>query len=179
MIAPASENLAREFGIINTIIIALITSVFVLGYAIGPLFLGPLSEIYGRSRVLQWSNLWYLGINSFTGTIVVKWIHFISFSVEHGLWIFSEQRTIDCFQIPSRNRRERPHVNWWRCRRRLLEDGTERSSNGNILISATAWSSRRSSMRCLDRREDHLEMGILVDKHCRCYDPIFWIFLLG
>lgn len=28
--------------------------------AIGPLFLGPLSEIYGRSRVLQLANLWYL-----------------------------------------------------------------------------------------------------------------------
>ena len=29
--------------------------------AFGPLVLGPLSEIYGRSRVLQLSNLWYLG----------------------------------------------------------------------------------------------------------------------
>lgn len=37
--------------------------------AIGPLFLGPLSEIFGRSRVLQGANLWYLGANSFAGTI--------------------------------------------------------------------------------------------------------------
>lgn len=29
--------------------------------ALGPLFLGPLSEIFGRSRVLQLANLWYLG----------------------------------------------------------------------------------------------------------------------
>lgn len=27
----------------------------------GPLILGPLSEIFGRSRVLQLANLWYLG----------------------------------------------------------------------------------------------------------------------
>lgn len=32
--------------------------------AFGPLFLGPLSEIYGRSRVLQLANLWYLGMRS-------------------------------------------------------------------------------------------------------------------
>lgn len=30
-----------------------------------------------------------------------------------------------------------------------------------------------------DRGEDYLEMGILVNKYRRCYDPIFWIFLLG
>jgi MFS family permease len=28
--------------------------------AFGPLLLGPLSEIYGRSRVLQLANLWFL-----------------------------------------------------------------------------------------------------------------------
>jgi MFS family permease len=60
MIAPASDSLAREFGITSTVVIALTTSIFVLAYAIGPLFLGPLSEIFGRSRVLQWANLWYL-----------------------------------------------------------------------------------------------------------------------
>src|SRR6266851_7998150 len=30
--------------------------------AFGPLFLGPLSELYGRSHVLQISNLWYLSM---------------------------------------------------------------------------------------------------------------------
>lgn len=39
---------------------ALVLSIFVLAYAVGPLFLGPLSEIYGRVRVLQLSNLFYL-----------------------------------------------------------------------------------------------------------------------
>jgi MFS family permease len=31
-----------------------------LAYAIGPLFLGPLSEVYGRVRIIQLSNLFYL-----------------------------------------------------------------------------------------------------------------------
>ncbi|KAJ8585549.1 MFS general substrate transporter [Rhizopogon salebrosus TDB-379] len=60
MVAPASAQVASDFGIHNDVLIALTTSIFVLGYALGPLFLGPLSEIYGRSRVLQLSNLWYL-----------------------------------------------------------------------------------------------------------------------
>jgi MFS family permease len=38
-------------------------SIFVLAYAVGPLFLGPLSEIYGRVIVLQLSNLFYLAWN--------------------------------------------------------------------------------------------------------------------
>ncbi|KAG6860812.1 hypothetical protein C0995_007313 [Termitomyces sp. Mi166 len=60
MVAPATLQIAGEFSVTSTAIIAMMTSVFVLGFAFGPLFLGPLSEIFGRSRVLQLSNLWYL-----------------------------------------------------------------------------------------------------------------------
>ncbi|KAF9458414.1 MFS polyamine transporter [Collybia nuda] len=77
MVAPATTQIAQEFGVTSTVVIAMMTSVFVLGYAVGPLvrsieysnaqqangvekFLGPLSEIYGRSRVLQLANLFYL-----------------------------------------------------------------------------------------------------------------------
>lgn len=35
-------------------------SVFVLGYAFGPLFLAPLSEMYGRVTVVQISNVWFV-----------------------------------------------------------------------------------------------------------------------
>ncbi|KAN0121131.1 MFS general substrate transporter [Russula decolorans] len=67
MIAPASRQLAERFDIHSTVILAMTTSVFVLGYAFGPLFLGPLSEMYGRSRVLQIANLWYLVWNTACG----------------------------------------------------------------------------------------------------------------
>ncbi|KZP33608.1 MFS general substrate transporter [Athelia psychrophila] len=63
MIAPASGLVAAEFDITSTVTIALTTSIFILAYAIGPLILGPLSEIYGRSRVIQLANLWYLAWN--------------------------------------------------------------------------------------------------------------------
>ncbi|KIJ60513.1 hypothetical protein HYDPIDRAFT_177370 [Hydnomerulius pinastri MD-312] len=63
MVAPATNQVAAGFGIDNDVIIALTTSIFVLAYAVGPFFLGPMSEIYGRSRVLQLANLWYLAWN--------------------------------------------------------------------------------------------------------------------
>ncbi|KAJ3907516.1 MFS general substrate transporter [Lentinula edodes] len=39
-------------------------SIFVLAYALGPLFWGPLSELYGRLIILQVSNIWFLVFNS-------------------------------------------------------------------------------------------------------------------
>ncbi|RDX43808.1 MFS polyamine transporter [Lentinus brumalis] len=63
MMAPASEQIAREFGITSSSVIALLTSVFVAAYAFGPLLLGPMSELFGRSRVLQLANMWYLAWN--------------------------------------------------------------------------------------------------------------------
>lgn len=63
MIAPALTSISTEFGITNQVEAQLTLSIFVLAYAIGPLFLGPLSEIYGRVLVLQLSNLFYLAWN--------------------------------------------------------------------------------------------------------------------
>ncbi|TFY50870.1 hypothetical protein EVG20_g11282, partial [Dentipellis fragilis] len=61
--APASEQIAQDFGVTSTVVIAMMTSIFVLAFAFGPLLLSPLSEIYGRSRVLQLANLWFLAWN--------------------------------------------------------------------------------------------------------------------
>ncbi|EDR04269.1 MFS polyamine transporter [Laccaria bicolor S238N-H82] len=63
MVAPATEQIATQFGMTSEVLIAMTVSVFVLGYAVGPLFLGPLSELYGRSRVLQVANLFFLAWN--------------------------------------------------------------------------------------------------------------------
>ena len=63
MVAPALSSISKEFGITTVVEEQLVLSVFVLAYAIGPLFLGPLSEIYGRVPVLQLANLFYLIFN--------------------------------------------------------------------------------------------------------------------
>lgn len=63
MISPALNSISKDFGITNEVEAQLTLSIFVLAYAIGPLILGPLSEIYGRVVVLQLSNLFYLAWN--------------------------------------------------------------------------------------------------------------------
>ncbi|KAI9835397.1 MAG: hypothetical protein M1819_002315 [Sarea resinae] len=63
MVAPALPTMAKQFGITSEVEEQLILSIFILAYAIGPLILGPLSEIFGRVPVLQLSNLFYLAWN--------------------------------------------------------------------------------------------------------------------
>lgn len=67
MVAPALGDMKADLGISGDFEAAMILSIFVLAYAIGPLIFGPLSEIYGRVRVLQYSNLIYLIFNFVCG----------------------------------------------------------------------------------------------------------------
>ncbi|PIL36204.1 MFS general substrate transporter [Ganoderma sinense ZZ0214-1] len=63
MMAPASARIAAHLGVTGSTLIALQTSIFLGGYAAGPLVLGPLSEAFGRQRILQFANFWYLAWN--------------------------------------------------------------------------------------------------------------------
>lgn len=63
MIAPALNEIARDFEIRNRIEVQMLLSIFVLAYAIGPLILAPMSELYGRVIVLQISNVFFLAFN--------------------------------------------------------------------------------------------------------------------
>lgn len=63
MVAPALSTIAAEFNVTNEVESQLMLSVFILAYAVGPLFLGPLSEMFGRVKVLQLANLFYLAFN--------------------------------------------------------------------------------------------------------------------
>ena len=67
MVAPALESIAKEFHITNAVVQQMVLSVFVLAYAVGPLVLGPLSEVFGRVPVLQLANLFYLVFNTACG----------------------------------------------------------------------------------------------------------------
>ncbi|KAG1772835.1 multidrug resistance protein 4 [Suillus placidus] len=63
IMAPGLPDLAIKYGITNPTVTALTLSIFLLSFAIGPLFAAPLSEIYGRVWVLHLSNLLFLGFN--------------------------------------------------------------------------------------------------------------------
>ncbi|KAL2134410.1 hypothetical protein VTI74DRAFT_249 [Chaetomium olivicolor] len=65
ILAPGIGSLNREFGNTNSVIGTMTVSIYLLGYVIGPLFLAPLSELYGRRPVLGAANvffcLWQIG----------------------------------------------------------------------------------------------------------------------
>lgn len=46
--APGLPEIAIKYGITNTSVVALTLSIFLLSFAIGPLCIAPLSEVYGR-----------------------------------------------------------------------------------------------------------------------------------
>ncbi|KAF1992319.1 MFS multidrug transporter-like protein [Aulographum hederae CBS 113979] len=63
MVAPALSSIASDLHITAEVESQLVLSIFVLAYAVGPIILGPLSEMYGRVPILQLSNLWFLAWN--------------------------------------------------------------------------------------------------------------------
>ncbi|KAF7871653.1 hypothetical protein EAF04_003760 [Stromatinia cepivora] len=63
MVAPALEDIGRDLNVHSSAVRALMLSIFLLAYALGPLVVGPLSELYGRVPVLQLSNLFFLIFN--------------------------------------------------------------------------------------------------------------------
>ncbi|KAL6902807.1 major facilitator superfamily domain-containing protein [Trichoderma evansii] len=63
MVAPGLPQISKDLHITEEIESALVLSIFVAAYALGPLMWGPLSELYGRTIILQVSNLWFLLFN--------------------------------------------------------------------------------------------------------------------
>jgi len=53
IIAPAVPQILHSFNSSDKTLGSLLVSIYILGYAIGPLFLAPLSEVYGRLPVLN------------------------------------------------------------------------------------------------------------------------------
>lgn len=59
IMAPALSTIAKEFDM-NSAESAMALSIYLLATAFGPLVVGPLSEVYGRKRILHASNIWFL-----------------------------------------------------------------------------------------------------------------------
>lgn len=60
MFAPGIPEVVRTFDVTNNMLAALVVSIYVLGYAIGPLVIAPLSEMYGRVIVYNVSNVLFV-----------------------------------------------------------------------------------------------------------------------
>lgn len=60
MIAPAVPELMKDFNSTSTELAAFVVTVYVLGFATGPLILAPLSELYGRLIVYHITSFLFL-----------------------------------------------------------------------------------------------------------------------
>ncbi|KAF2736394.1 MFS general substrate transporter [Polyplosphaeria fusca] len=56
MFAPGALLLVSEFGITSSTVGSLTVSIYILGFAVGPLVLAPLSELYGRLVIYHVCN---------------------------------------------------------------------------------------------------------------------------
>ncbi|KAL2836879.1 major facilitator superfamily domain-containing protein [Aspergillus pseudoustus] len=63
MLAPSMDQVMAEFGSTNSALQSLTVSIYVLGYAFGPLIFAPLSEEYGRQLPLLASSVLFLIMN--------------------------------------------------------------------------------------------------------------------
>ncbi|EME82583.1 uncharacterized protein MYCFIDRAFT_163939 [Pseudocercospora fijiensis CIRAD86] len=67
MIAPSEDAIARDLHIDSQFTLSLIFSIFLLAFAVGPFFIAPCSELFGRVIVLQLANVWFLIFNLVCG----------------------------------------------------------------------------------------------------------------
>lgn len=51
VLSPAIDSLIAEFGNKNAMVGSFTVSIYLLGYVVGPVFVAPLSEIYGRKPI--------------------------------------------------------------------------------------------------------------------------------
>ena len=66
-VAPAVSQIATDLHITSTVDQALVFSIYNLGYVVGSLPYGPLSELYGRRPVLHMSFAFFLVFNIASG----------------------------------------------------------------------------------------------------------------
>lgn len=60
MLAPGVQQVMDDFDTSSTTFATFVVSIFVLGFACGPLLLAPLSELYGRVVIYNVTNVLFL-----------------------------------------------------------------------------------------------------------------------
>ena len=99
MMAPTLPQVAEHFNITSETILAMTLSIFLVTFAIGPLFLSPLSEIYGRTWVCQ---TFYV-FRSKAKYLTFRFLAGIAYrkpslpGVQYSMCICSKCRCTDCY----------------------------------------------------------------------------------
>jgi MFS family permease len=60
MVAPGIEDVMADFGVDSPTLSSLAVTIFLLGLALGPMFLAPLGEFYGRLPVYHAANITFI-----------------------------------------------------------------------------------------------------------------------
>ncbi|RSL52401.1 hypothetical protein CEP53_008085 [Fusarium sp. AF-6] len=60
MFAPGIPRIMVEFNETSPLVATLVVSIYVLGFAFGPLVVAPLSEVYGRAPLYNWGNVLFV-----------------------------------------------------------------------------------------------------------------------
>ncbi|OAQ97166.1 hypothetical protein LLEC1_03050 [Akanthomyces lecanii] len=90
MFAPGVPSLMREFKSDSKELAAFCVSVYILGFAAGPMLFAPLSELYGRTRIYHVCNLGFIGPLSWRW---VFWILVIVSGVISSLFLVLARET--------------------------------------------------------------------------------------
>lgn len=65
ILSPAISILDNDFNNTNPTLGSMTVSIYLFGYVVGPIFIGPFSEVYGRKPVMATANsffcLWQIG----------------------------------------------------------------------------------------------------------------------
>lgn len=61
MFAPGAAVLAKDFDITSSTNVSLTVSIYLAGFAVGPMLIAPLSELYGRLVIYHTCSVFYIG----------------------------------------------------------------------------------------------------------------------
>lgn len=94
----AIETIAKEFEVRDDLLLVLPVSIYLIGYILGPMVFAPLSESYGRKRVMIGKQLRIRVLHGLLDVLIVtssRHIHLIH-RLCHGLCPCTELRKPDC-----------------------------------------------------------------------------------
>lgn len=146
MFAPGVPLVMREFDSTSETLSAFVVSVYLLGFAFGPLVIAPLSELYGRRLVYHVTNVFFLvfTIACAVANSLGSLIGFSLLSRRDGLHACNHRRRYD---------------------RRSIPNGRSRYGHGYLGHRSATGTDNRSTHRCLSLPSKGMEVGLLVFDH--------------
>ena len=171
MFAPGVPEIMAEFHSTNTLLAGFVVSVYVLGFAIGPLILAPASELYGRAIIYHICNIGFIifsvacAVSTDLGMLITFRFFqgcFGSAPVTNGTLYFSLSLacSVDFDILICSSRRRRYHCRSYRTRE-------TRRCNCDLCPRTFTWTGHWTCSWRVPRSRSRLEMGLLGSYNSR------------